>query len=153
MNVFGELASEIMEYEFANDTGIANYELISGWLESNLGQLNTLVYKDFSGFSPEIDEEAQAIFKNLYMHHYYQKQARNALRGIDSSNGSDILSIDDGNSSVRFVNKNEVSKVYRSLARDIKDDLDSLVTQYCMYEAKPQQVGGYESEIHTGGYC
>lgn len=150
MNVFGELAGEILTYEFDGNTGIASLSSISGWLESNLGRLNSLVYKDFSEVSLQDDEEAQGIFKQVYLHSYYSKQTRNALRGIDSSNGSDILSLDDGASSVRFVNRNEVSKVYRGLARDSKEELDGLVAKYNIYEARPQQVGGIESEIYTG---
>ena len=61
-----------------------------------------------------------------------------------------ILSLKDGESAVTFVNRNEVAKVYKGLASDSKANLDDLVAKYNIYEAKPQQVGGFEGEIYTG---
>jgi len=51
---------------------------------------------------------------------------------------------------VTFVNRNEVSKVYRGLANDSKAKLDDLVARYNIYEAKPQQVGGIDGVVLTG---
>ncbi|MBY9002173.1 MAG: hypothetical protein KGD64_14735, partial [Candidatus Heimdallarchaeota archaeon] len=81
---------------------------------------------------------------------YYSKQSRNALRGIVSSSsasgdGSNILSVKDGDSQVTFVNKNEVSKVYRGLSSDSKANIDKLVAQYNIYGAEPRQLAGIES--------
>jgi hypothetical protein len=88
----------------------------------------------------------------LYLAHYYRKQSRNALRGIiDSSNGqSDVLSLRDGDSSVTFTNKNEVAKVYKSMADESQNRLNKLTHQYNIYQSKPLQVGGIEGQIFTG---
>ena len=118
-----QLASGILNTEFDNNTGITTTGAISGWLFENLGRLNTHIYSDFSGYEASgsrgtIDIEAQNILKELYLYNYYTKEARNSLRGIVNSNvsGDNILSLKDGESSVTFVNRNEVSKVYRGLA-------------------------------------
>jgi len=151
MSVIGDLASGIFVDEFDSDTDIATSGSIQAWLENNLGQLNNLIYKDFSGVDAELDTEAQSIHKELYMYNYYTKQSRNALRGITSSTSDNkILSLKDGESSVTFVNRNEVAKVYRGLANDSKGKLDGLVASYNIYEAAPQQIGGLEGLLYTG---
>lgn len=151
MSVLGDLASGIFVDEFDSDTAVVNLGSIESWLENNLGQLNSLVYKDFSGAVTGMDIEAQSIHKELYLSNYYRKQARLALRGITTSSDDDkILSLKDGESSVSFVNRNEVAKVYKGLANDSQSKLDGLVAKYNIYEAKPQQVGGIDGIVFTG---
>jgi hypothetical protein len=151
MSVISDLASDIFTDEFDSDTGIATSGSIQAWLENNLGELNNLIYQDFSGTGAALDTEAQSIHKELYLYHYYNKQTRNALRGITSATNDDkILSLKDGESSVTFVNRNEVAKVYRGLANDSKANLEGLVAKYNIYEASPQQVGGIDAVILTG---
>lgn len=151
MNTFGSMASEIYSFEFDGDSTVTSVSAISGWLQSNLGKLNTVIYSNFSGDGSGIPVEAQSIHKELYLYSYYSKQARNALRGIinssASSDGSNILSVKDADSEVRFVNKNEVSKVYRGLASDSKETLDKLVAYYNIYAAEPRQLAGIESSF------
>ena len=55
------------------------------------------------------------------------------------------MSVSDGDNSISFVNRNEVGKVYRDLAKESKQKLDGLITKYTIYESQPLQVGGYES--------
>ena len=79
------------------------------------------------------------------------KQTRNTIRGIANDTNGNILSVRDGDNSISFVNKNEVSKVYRSLAQDVSNDLTYLVAKYNSYQAEPRQVGGIEvSPLPTG---
>ena len=152
MNVLEDLASGIVVTEFDGDTGIATVPNVSGWLFENLGRLNTYLYTDFTGEGASgsygvMDIEAQNVLKELYMVNYYTKEARNALRGIVNSNvsGDNILSLKDGESSVTFVNRNEVSKVYRGLAADSMDNVTRLVGQYNIYQAQPRQLGGIDA--------
>ena len=151
MSVLEDLASGIVETEFDNDTGIATVASVSGWLFENLGKLNTYIYTDFTGNNAqgtygEIDIEAQNILKELYLNNYYNKEARNALRGIVSSSvsGDNILALKDGESSVTFINRNEVSKVYRGLAADSMDNVVRMAGQYNIYQAEPRQLGGID---------
>ena len=149
--VLEDLASGIVVTEFDGDTGIATVANVSGWLYENLGQVNTYLYTDFtgdlaSGTYGVMDIEAQNVLKELYLSNYYNKQARNALRGIvDSSvSGDNVLSLKDGQSSVTFINRNEVSKVYRGLASDCMDKVTRMAAQYNIYQAEPRQLGGID---------
>ena len=151
MNVIESLSLSIFQTEFDSDTGIMPRSHISGWLAENLGCLNTLLNTSYSGIDSDIDLEAQSIYKELYLSNYYRKQSRNALRGIiDAGDGSNILSLKDGDSSVTFTNKNEVAKVYKSMADESQMRLNKLVSQYNIYQSRPLQVGGIEDQIFTG---
>jgi len=123
MSVISGLATKIFQTEFESDTGAVPRSYIEAWLQSNLGLLNTRINTSYSGIEAPLDQESEAIYKEMYMSHYYRKQSRNALRGlVGNTDGSDVLSLRDGNSSVTFVNKNEVSKVYKSLADERSEE-------------------------------
>lgn len=146
MSVISDLALKIFQTEFDGDTGIVYQSYIEAWLESNLGQLNARLNESFSGIDAPLNLEAQSIYKEIYMGSYYRKQSRSALRGlVGNTNGADILSLKDGNSSVSFTNKNEVAKVYRSLADDCDIKVDKLSHQYNIYQSEPLQLGGIET--------
>tara|TARA_R110001583_G_scaffold119869_1_gene271136 strand:- start:572 stop:1057 length:486 start_codon:yes stop_codon:yes gene_type:complete len=151
-NVLEDLASGIVTTEFDGDTGIATVASVSGWLYENLGQVNTYLYTNFSGDNAEgtygfMDIEAQNVLKELYLSNYYNKEARNALRGITKSSvsGDNVLSLRDGESAVTFINRNEVSKVYRGLANDCMDKVTQMAAQYNIYQAQPRQLGGIDA--------
>ena len=151
-NVLEDLASGIVTTEFDGDTGIATVASVSGWLYENLGQVNTYLYTNFSGDNATgtygfMDIEAQNVLKELYLSNYYNKEARNALRGITRSSvsGDNVLSLRDGDSAVTFINRNEVSKVYRGLANDCMDKVTKMAAQYNIYQAQPRQLGGIDA--------
>ena len=151
-NVLEDLASGIVTTEFDGDTGIATVASVSGWLYENLGQVNTYLYTNFSGDNAEgtygfMDIEAQNVLKELYLSNYYNKEARNALRGITKSSvsGDNVLSLRDGESALTFINRNEVSKVYRGLANDCMDKVTKMAAQYNIYQAQPRQLGGIDA--------
>ncbi len=151
-NVLEDLASGIVTTEFDGDTGIATVASVSGWLYENLGQVNTYLYTNFSGDNATgtygfMDIEAQNVLKELYLSNYYNKEARNALRGITKSSvsGDNVLSLRDGESAVTFINRNEVSKVYRGLANDCMDKVTQMASQYNIYQAQPRQLGGIDA--------
>jgi len=152
MAILNDLAKEIKECEFECDSSIT-VQTIECWLEANLGLLNNMINTSYCLDAPDLDSEAQAIYKQMYLYNYYSKSARNALRGIvsaDSTNSDDsnsIASLSDGESRVTFVNKNETAKIIRGLANDHKASLDALVNKYNMYQSEPRQVGGIEAEV------
>ena len=152
MNNIGNLASSIFINEF-DSTGIT-IDSISGWLDSNIGQLNNVLYTSLSGVNGNVNGlglEEQSIYKEMYLYHYYTKQTRNVIRGIANDSNGNILSVRDGDNAITFVNKNEVSKVYRSLAQDAYEKLEGLVYKYNSYTASPRQVGGIESNLQVTG--
>jgi|TARA_R110001632_G_scaffold35298_3_gene89138 hypothetical protein len=146
MNNIGDLANSIYINEF--DSSDITVESISGWLGANIGQLNILLNTSFSGVSGEViglGLEEQDIYKEMYLSHYYTKQTRNTIRGIANDTNGNIISVRDGDNAITFVNKNEVSKVYKTLAQDANNALGSLVAKYNIYQASPRQVGGIEA--------
>ena len=140
-NLF-QVASGIFFYEFDADTSEVNLSSISGWMEANLGELNNLIYSDLSGAGADLTQEQANIYKHLYLGHYYKKKSRNAIKAAAGGSGSAIISIRDEDSSVTFVNSNEISKQFRQMSRDNFDELNRLVTAYNSYQAAPIQVVG-----------
>lgn len=138
MATIGEIATNILNNEFDGDTGVIAVSSISGWLDANVGTLNTLINQDFTT-GEDFGQEEETIFSKLYLHSYYTKQSRNALRGI-ITNSSNLLSVAEGDSRVSFVNKNEVSKVYKGLSTDAWNELQRLAHKYNMYQSPPSQV-------------
>lgn len=149
MSVIGDLASGIFTTEFDSNTGMASISSISGWLQHNLGLLNVYLNTDFTGTDPAFADEEKAIFTNLYMGHYYSRQAQNVLRNIATDNNG-LLEVTEGDTTIRLTNKNEISKTYRSLSRDYYEEAKKLTHSYTMYQAEPQQIVGYEAG--TGNY-
>jgi hypothetical protein len=152
MNALENLATGIFVHEFDSDTNIASYNSILGWLNENLGLLNTLINTNFEGVDAILLNEEQAIYKQIYLYNYYAKQARNVLRGIMGSGGNagdNILSVKDGDNAITFTNKNEISKTYKEMAKDAKQTLDMMVAKYNIYASKPIQVAG----IEAGNIC
>jgi len=140
-NLF-QTASGIFFHEFDADTSEVNISAISGWMQANLGELNNLIYTQFSGADVDLMPEQAAIFKHLYLGHYYKKKSRNAIKAVAGGSGSAIISIRDEDSSVTFVNSNEISKQFRQISRDNFEEMNRLVTSYNSYQAAPVQVVG-----------
>ena len=146
MSEISDLADSIFASEFDSDPDAVNLSLLNGWLQENLGLLNTLINTSYNGENPGMGLEEKAIYKQIYLYNYYGKQTRNVLRGIVSVTSSDnILMVADGDNRIQFANKNEISKTFRDMARDSKQALDMMVAKYNIYAAKPLQVGGIEA--------
>jgi len=145
MQVLEQLAEELMADEFDGDDCLNSKQSILSWMRANLGVINGLLDQCYELDGSDMDEEAQAIYKQAYLYHHYSKKARNALRGImDTSVSSEgeVASISDGESRVTFTNKNESAKIIRAFANDAKNIMDQLVNKYNMYQSEPRQVSG-----------
>jgi hypothetical protein len=136
-----------------------NYPIakISAWFldNANVGKLNNLIgtrisgvaYKDQFGvvtgydLIPNPNNDQLAIYKMMFDFEYFKTQARFATAS-SLVEGEDWVSLGEGDSRVQRVNKNEIAKNYRSLARDIKQDLDKAVKMYLKYNSIPDQVIG-----------
>jgi hypothetical protein len=153
------VATGIYRDEFDSDTGYQSISQISGWLENNVGLLNTQIYTSFSGSGTAdgdtaiqgtgkfLYEEAD-IFKQLYLVEYYKKKMRSVLKGIDSS--VDFITLRDGDSTITRTNKNEIAKTYRGLTNDAQTRLDALTAKYNIYGAVPLQVAGADATPLSG---
>lgn len=164
MNDIGNLATSIWDNEFGDETGAlhrtSEISSISGWLSANVGQLNNYIYTSFSGASDgqmypvgEFQLEEQNIFSQIYLSHYYKKQSRNVLRGIDGSLNNDIdwIRLKEGDSLIVRSNKTDVSKIYRDLGKESDEKLKNLVYYYNLYQSKPRQVAGRDGDFEISG--
>ena len=153
---FGDIATGIFDDEFDADTGYATVGSISGWLEANVGLLNTRIYSSYSGSGDFVTPtgnfkfEEEAIFKQLYLKNFYVKKVRSVLRGIDNS--VDFISLREGDSMITRTNKNEIAKTYKSLSNDAEANLKDLISQYNLYNAKPLQVAGSDGSFSGVSY-
>lgn len=154
------VATGIFRDEFDSDTGYASLSSISGWLENNVGLLNTQLYTAFSGSGTtdgdtaiqatgEFKYEESDVFKQLYLVNYYKKKTRAVLRNIDSS--VDFITLRDGDSVITRTNKNEIAKTYRGLANDAEARLEMLIAKYNIYGSPPLQVAGLDAAATTSG--
>ena len=144
----GQLAVDIYDQELGfeshGESRITEIGLISGWLEGHLGELNTLIYTQFSGNNPEaLNLEEQAILKEMYIAEYNRKAHRRVLRGIDGSDGNaDFQVIREGDSMIQKSNKNVTAKSYQEAYISSQNKLKDLVYAYNLYGARPNQVSG-----------
>ena len=179
-NPVGRLARDIVSTEFDYITGTEATGLLtntSGWLGSNVGQLNIKINTRFSSGNlcalPESGAQAsgwiwqaeeQAIYKQIFLEDYYQKEARKILRNTlntttsSSSSSSDFTMTDwttlrEGDTQivrqaivVSAAQKNESAKIVRGFAEMAGEELKRLVHQYNLYNSFPRQVAGNDGE-------
>jgi len=148
-NIYSDIATSIFDNEFGGDTGVITVSQISGWLSANIGGLNVLLNKNYTGDNPAIDNAAANILSKQYLVSYNTRAARNALRGVlsSSSSGDNILSVSDGDNRISFINKNETAKAFKGMSAELQTEIKELAYAYNMYESSPSQVAGYESSI------
>jgi hypothetical protein len=158
------LASGIVTTEFDYITGAeAETEVfkVSGWLGANVGQLNTLLYTTFySGDGgPKWKQEEQAIYTQIYLQDYYNKQARIILRKFTSdsvtASGTNEYSVTpwtvlrEGDTTIQreiikttASARTEAARALRGAADAAEQKIRDLVYKYNYYQATPSQVAG-----------
>jgi len=153
-------------YEEIGEGAGYSYEYLAYWFAGNynLGRLNTLIDTCYSGsyvtgnygemtsytIVPEIGSEEISIYQKIFELDFYNKQARNTLKGAAGYGGGDWISLSEGDSSITRSNKNEVAKSYKSLAADTREQLDKMIQSYLKFRATPQQVVG--DDTSSAGY-
>jgi hypothetical protein len=134
---------------------------ITSWIldNANLGKLNNLIGTCFSGIAytndcgnvtgygidPAIKNDQLAVYKMLFDYEYFRNEARNVSKS-SSTKGSDWTDLKEGDSTIKKINKNEISKNLRTMSRDAKEDLDKAVKMYLKYNAVPDQIAGDDTE-------
>lgn len=175
MNQLGGLAYHIWDIEFGDHSSALERErnalLISGYLEVNLGQLNTLLNTDFyldkteDKVEPVMRYEEKAIFTQLYLKDYMQKQARNVLRNATVTSSAttttdgvtDWVELREGDTSIRrsiatSTSKNASAKIFQDSSKDAMALLEKMVHSYNMYGASPIQVAGVDGGVEDKNY-
>lgn len=154
MNDFGNLATQIVTYDFPNDTGTYPVSYVSGWLAANLGELNIHTNEEFSvndtgaiilGDSSGLLPQEIEIFKTMYEIHYYDKTSREVLRNAAYGTSTDWVTLKEGDTTIQRQNKNSVARTFRELSEAARKDLKDLVFRYNRYKAGPRQVAGTDS--------
>ena len=175
-NQFGQLASGIVQYEFDYITGADadhQLEVSSGWLQTNLGQLNTLIYSKFysgdlaqeTGWNNPLKQEEKAIYTQIYLQDYYNKQSRIILRNFTTSEAggsttstSDYkmtpwTSLREGDTVIQreaikitASSRTNAAKVFAGFADSAEEKLKDLVYKYNSYQAESRQVAGSDGD-------
>lgn len=121
---------------------------IAFWVRGKIGELNNLTFESFvinSSYEvvdengAEISIEAVSILKKLYKIYDYDVQIRS---NMDSLSTDSIIEVTDQGSSVKKVNRNEVSKTLSTLKNGEQEALNNLLTSYKMKGSTPRQISG-----------
>jgi hypothetical protein len=144
-----DIADEIYR-ELGNPTDLS-ISVISFWVRTNIGELNNLLMANFAVNAStleieddcdpvnEITPEAVSVLKKMYFIHNYDLEIKKNLISISTDS---IIEVSDQGSSVRKINRNEVSKTLSGLRKQEVDGLVTLVTAYRSRSAEPRQVAG-----------
>jgi hypothetical protein len=161
MNDLGVLATDIVTYDFPNDTGSYNVGFVSGWLEVNVGELNGLTHEEFEinttgavvikGTDSGLMPVEKNIYSTLYELWYYQKSARESLRSFTYSDSVDWVTLKEGDTTIQRQNKNSVAKTYRDLSEETSKKLKDLLYQYNYQKSSPIQVAGTDGTFSLSG--
>ncbi len=152
MSDIGDIATRIYDYEFDDAPTQLEREFriesISGWLESNIGQLNNLTYQNFDKSSDFLQEE-ESILSALYLKNYYSKQSRTVLHvGVTGSPSWTRLT--EGDTTIVRSSTSDTVRQYKDLSNEKTQEIESLVYAYNSYRAMPNQVAGIDGGYVTG---
>lgn len=156
-----DIADEVYR-ELGNPTD-TSIPPIAYWFRANVGKLNTAINKEYfvdastlevmepdpnDPNSPptifeEIGEDEKAIFKLLYIVHYYDLQIRKNVLSFDTRRAIEVQS--DGHS-VRLVSPTEIGKTLYMFRKGLADDLKQWITWYRIAHAVARQVAGDDTE-------
>ena len=143
-----DIAQEI--YFDLNSPSDLSIAALSYWLRSNVGRLNSLVFANFSindsyeivdgdNSNEEIDINAAAILKKMYMINRYAVIIRSKLTDLGSD---DVIEVKDQDTSVRRVDKNQTIKNVTAEKKQEEDELRYLINAYRAKKSAPKQVVG-----------
>lgn len=115
---------------------------ISGWLETHIGELNIACETSFntvSGFAlPPLDFTEIAIYQELFTVYFYKRNATNLL----GASQYDWTTLNEADSRIVKVSRNELAKTYRNFALDAETRLRYMVAQYRQTKGQPSSVIG-----------
>jgi len=129
---------------------------VSYWIRANVGALNSFLFSDFyiddsfeivDSSNCEIDINAVAILKKIYMIHRYSVIIRSKLTDM---NTNDVVEIQDQDTNVRRVDKNQLIRSISTEKKQEEQELRNLISAYRANKAKPGQIVG--DDIIAGAY-
>lgn len=168
------LSSGIFANEFESDSNLTTQVRISGWLEANVGQLNSKIHTSFDNdlSSPEevnyvFGHEEASIFSQMFLRDYYSKAARKTLLGQSVTAGSstttitgmsDWTRIQEGDTTIERqplyttstasggLDITKISQRYYDLMEAAAINIGELVASYNIQGSSPSQVSGFDGE-------
>ena len=122
-----------------DDTSVVK---ILEYLKANIGQLNDLIATSYiiegNEASPELLLDEAAIFGNIYLMNYYQRQQKNYLGASGYDN--DWSEISEGDTRIKRTSRNEIAKNYILLSNDIRDYLYKISESYRRWKCVPASL-------------
>ena len=152
-----DIANEI--YLDLNSPSDLSLAAISFWIRGNVGTLNSLLFSNFiidgttfeivdaDDSTAEININAVAILKKMYMIHRYAVIIRSKLTAIDSD---DVVEVAHNDTKVRKLDKNQLIKTISAEKKQEEESLKLLVSAYRGKQFVPGQVVG--DDIVAGKY-
>lgn len=132
-----------------NEPSDPSQSKIGLWLEFNAGSLNNKLSKNYqivSGdYSPSLEIDEKGIAKSLYYVDYYTNLSRDIF--VRSSQGGNIVSIRDDQSSVTFERSKDASVEIYKIAQDMNKRSNDLINSY-----KHNRSGPRDSRENIDGY-
>ena len=153
-----DIADEIFR-ELASPTSLS-IPAIAYWVRSNIGTLNSYLNTTYAinatsfeieqgtDTTTEIGEQEKAIIKKMYMVHFYDTKIRGSLIAMDTDT---VVEVSDQGSSVRKLNRNEISKTLNSTRNSEYETLVTLINAYKSSKSTPLQVAGDDTVEGTYG--
>ena len=131
---------------------------ISYWVRANIGNLNNTIFSNFTindsyeivdadDSTVEININAAAILKKMYMVHRYSVIIRSK---ITETSSSDVVEVQDQDTRVRRIDKNQLIRSISAEKKQEEEELRYLISNYRANKINPSQVVG--DDIVAGGY-
>lgn len=124
---------------------------IAFWVRSNVGALNSYLFSNFvvqesdyeivdaDDTTVQIDINAVAILKKMYIVHRYAVIIRSKLTSIDTD---DVVEVSDNDMKVRKLDKNQIIKTVSAEKKQEEEALTMLISAYRGKKFVPGQVVG-----------
>lgn len=113
---------------------------IEKWLEGNYAKLNSRLFIDVcvdsdGNFEPDLGDDYAVILKTYYLVNYYSNLKRRTL-----VLGSAILSVTEGDTTIRRASKNETAKSYQAIVNSYNEELENLILGFKLNKATPKGI-------------
>lgn len=148
-----DIAQEIyFDLNSPTDLSIA---AIAFWVRANIGNLNNTIFSNFAindsyeivEDGAEININAVAILKKMYMVHRYAVIIRSKITEVSSN---DVVEVQDQDTRVRRVDKNQLIRSISAEKKQEEEELRFLISNYRANRVNPGQVVG--DDIVAGAY-
>jgi len=148
-----DLADEIYrELGSPSDLSIAP---IAFWCRTNIGALNNSIMSEYvvdettleiqepkDGITTAIGLREAAIFKKMYLIHYYDTKIISTLTAASTDS---VVELESDGSRIRKLDKTQQSNAYIRIKKLELEQLQDMITQYKLSSTSPLQVAGDDS--------